>query len=139
MSDRGGLGEGLQAEMRIRLAEGPSAASPAELEAHRYELTGLLDDLLDDLAGAEDPAELVFIACRVLTRTAQPALLAGRHWQGSGKWLLRELRDHDAELADRLTQALPVPARLAAVAHEVLDGAGGRLWDGYRVTDPRDP
>ncbi|WP_159393928.1 nucleotidyltransferase domain-containing protein [Streptomyces sp. NRRL F-5755] len=135
VSDRGALGRGLQAEMRRRLAEGPAAASPAELEAHRYELT----DLLDDLAGAEDPAELAFIACRVLTRTAQLALLSGRHWQGSGKWLLRELRDHDSDLAERLAHALPVPAQLAAVAHEVLDGAGGALWDGYRVTDPRDP
>ncbi|WP_043844130.1 nucleotidyltransferase domain-containing protein [Amycolatopsis taiwanensis] len=135
VSDRGALGERLQAEMRRRLAEGPAAASPAELAAHRYELT----DLLDDLTGAEDPAEIAFIACRVLTKTAQLALLSGRHWQGTGKWLLRELRDHDPDLADRLAHALRVPARLAAMAREVLDDVGGPLRDGYRVTDPRNP
>ncbi|AIA00839.1 hypothetical protein DC74_311 [Streptomyces noursei] len=53
----------------------------AELEAYRHELT----DPLDDLAGADDPAELAFIASRVLNKTALLALPAGRHWQGSGK------------------------------------------------------
>ncbi|MFE7114461.1 nucleotidyltransferase domain-containing protein [Streptomyces sp. NPDC057654] len=135
VSERDALGRRLQTEMRRRLAEGPSAATPAELEAHRYQLT----DVLDDLAGAEDPAEIAFISCRVLTRSAQLALLAGRHWQGAGKWLLRELRDHDPDLAERLTQALHAPAQLAAVAHEILDTAGGPLWAGYQVTDPRTP
>ncbi|MCE4941554.1 MULTISPECIES: nucleotidyltransferase domain-containing protein [Streptomyces] len=135
VSDRTGLGHRLQTEMRRRLADGPTAATVAELEAHRYELT----DLLDDLAGADDPAELAFIASRVLNKTALLALLAGRHWQGSGKWLLRELRDHDPVLADRLAHSLTAPPRLAGVAREVLDGAGGPLRDGYRVTDPRRP
>lgn len=135
VSDRGGVGRHLQTEMRRRLAEGPAPASPAELEAHRYELT----DQLDDLAGADDAAEITFIACRVLNKAAQLALLSGRHWQGTGKWLLRELRDHDAVLAGRLTDAFPVPARLAAVVHEVLDAVGGPLREGYRVTDPRNP
>ncbi|WP_406140483.1 nucleotidyltransferase domain-containing protein [Streptomyces sp. NBC_01089] len=123
VSDRGGLGGRLQAEMRRRLAEGPAAASRAELEAHRYGLT----DLLDDLAGTDDPGETAFIACRILTRTAQLALLDGRHWQGSGKWMFRELRDHDPVLAERLAHALPDTARLSAVAHEVLDRVGGPL------------
>ena len=88
--------------MRRRLAEGPAKARPDELEALRYELT----DQLDDLLGAGDPVEIAFISCRVLTKSAQLALLAGRHWQGTGKWLLRELRDHDASLAGRLAETL---------------------------------
>ncbi|NDZ77893.1 nucleotidyltransferase domain-containing protein [Streptomyces sp. SID10853] len=135
VSDRCGLGGRLQAEMRHRLAEGPAAASPAELDAHRYELT----DLLDDLTGTDDPGETAFIACRILTKTAQLALLAARHWQGNGKWMFRELRDHDVALADRLAHALSDTAQLSAVAGEVLDGVGGPLREGYRVTDPRDP
>jgi len=135
VSDRAGLGERLQTDLRRRLAAGPTPAGRAELDAHRYELT----DQLDDLAGAEDPAEIAFIASRVLTKTAQLALLCGRHWQGTGKWLLRELRDHDADLADRLAGSLSEPARLAGLARRVLDSAGGPLRAGYRVTDPRDP
>jgi uncharacterized RmlC-like cupin family protein len=57
----------------------------------------------------------------------------GRAWQGNGKWLLRELRAHDARLADELLAARDDPARLAAVATDVLERAGGRLWEGYRA------
>ncbi|MFE6687495.1 nucleotidyltransferase domain-containing protein [Streptomyces sp. NPDC057743] len=135
VSDPVGLGKRLQTEMRRRLAEGPTAATQAELDAHRYQLT----DQLDDLTGADDPAEIAFIACKVLTKTAQLALLSGRRWQGTGKWLLRELRDHDPVLADRLAHSLAAPARLAEVARGVLDDAGGPLRAGYRVADPRVP
>ncbi|MFE3654489.1 hypothetical protein ACFXPZ_27585 [Streptomyces sp. NPDC059101] len=72
---------------RLVALGGPAAAIPAELAAHRSALT----DLLDDLAGADGPAEVAFLACRALTRTAQLALLPRRHWQGSGRRLLREL------------------------------------------------
>ncbi|MFB9924904.1 nucleotidyltransferase domain-containing protein [Amycolatopsis halotolerans] len=135
VADRDGLGSRLQAEMRKRLTAGPAAATSGELDAQRYELT----DLLDDLTGASDPAEIAFIAARVLTKTAQLALLAGQHWQGSGKWLWRELHDHDPRLAEQLAAAAPDAPRLGAVARTVLDRAGGPLWDSYRVTDPRRP
>ncbi|WP_370933904.1 nucleotidyltransferase domain-containing protein [Amycolatopsis sp. cg13] len=130
-----GLGTRLQAEMRQRLAAGPAAATSGELDAQRYDLT----DLLDDLAGASDPAEIAFIAARVLTKTAQLALLAGQHWQGTGKWLWRELHDHDPRLAEQLATAAPDASRLGAVARAVLDQTGGPLRDGYQVTDPRRP
>lgn len=133
--DHGGLGTRLQNEMRGRLAEGPAPASRAELEAARYEVT----DLLDDLSGAQDPAEIAFIASRVLPKAAQLALLTARHWQGTGKWLLRELRDHDPGLADRLAGALHDRVRLDAAVREILDRAGGALWEGYQITDPRVP
>ncbi|WP_275290694.1 nucleotidyltransferase domain-containing protein [Amycolatopsis sp. La24] len=135
VADQDGLGTRLQTEMRQRLAAGPAAATASELDAQRYELT----DLLDDLTGADDPAEIAFIAARVLTKSAQLALLAGQHWQGSGKWLWRELHDHDPGLADQLAIALPDAPRLGAVARAVLDRTGGPLRDGYRVTDPRCP
>ena len=133
--DRYGTGESLQARLRARLAAGPAPADERELDAARYELT----DLLDDLAGTGDPGEATFLAARLLTKTAQLALLGARHWQGSGKWLLRELRDCDPELVRRLVAAAGDPARLATIGYEVLDRVGGPLWDGYRVVDPRDP
>ncbi|MDA3630607.1 nucleotidyltransferase domain-containing protein [Saccharopolyspora sp. WRP15-2] len=135
VTDSDGLGTRLQAEMRERLAAGPAPATTAELDAHRYDLT----DLLDDLTGSTDPAETTFTAARALTKTAQLALLAARRWQGTGKWLLRELRDHDPDLAERLATSLTNPTRLAAVTREVLDSVGGPLREGYEVTDPRTP
>ncbi|MDA3645274.1 hypothetical protein LZ318_11130 [Saccharopolyspora indica] len=135
VADRDGLGARLQDEMRHNLAAGPAAPTPAELAELRYELT----DLLDDLAGSTVPAETAFTAARALNKTAQLALLAARHWQGTGKWLFRELHDHDPHLAEDLATALTDPARLTALAHQVLNTVGGRLREGYEVTDPRNP
>ncbi|MER7989179.1 hypothetical protein ABTY53_26825 [Streptomyces noursei] len=66
-------------------------------------------------------------------------VLVGGSVRTERKWLPRELRDHDPVLADRLAQSLTAPPRLAGVAREALDGVGGPLRDGYRVTDPRRP
>ncbi|MEU3712143.1 nucleotidyltransferase domain-containing protein [Streptomyces catenulae] len=132
--DEDGLGARLRAEMRQRLADGPAPATAAETDAFRHELT----ELLDDLAGTHDAGEAVFVAARLLTKTAQLALLTARHWQGNGKWLLRELRTARPELAAALTAAAGDPATLAAVARTALDEAGGPLRE-YRVAQPRQP
>ena len=114
---------------RAVIAAGPPQPGRAELETARYGLT----DLLDDLAGSTDPAETSVIGWNVWTATAELALLAGGHWSGSAKWLLRELRDADPALASRLTEAIGDPVRLAGAADEVLERTGGRFWAGYRV------
>ena len=54
---------------------------------------------------------------------------AGR-WLSTGKWLLRELRALDPELATRWLAARDEPAAFAA---EVLAEAGGPLFEGYRA------
>ncbi len=74
------------------------------------------------------------IGWHVWTATAELALALAGHWGGSGKWLLRELRDADPALARRLVSAIGEPARLTAAADEVLGRAGGRCWAGYRVS-----
>jgi len=135
VTDTGGLGAAFQAQMRDRLAAGPAPLTRAELDERRFVLT----DLLDDLAGAADPGERAFVAWRALTEAARLALAAGRRWQGSGKWLLRELRYLDAGLADRVVAALDDPARAYAVGREVLDRVGGPLWEGHTVIEPRHP
>lgn len=111
------------------LAAGPPALTDTELASCRYGLT----DLLDDLAGSADPGETAVIGWNVWTATARLALMLERHWLGSGKWLLRELRAADPGLADDLVAAVGDPARLSGVARRVLDRAGGPLWTGYRL------
>lgn len=133
--DGDGLAARLRPELRARIAEGPRAPGPVELDSRRYDLT----DLLADLSGSTDPDETAMIGWHVLTGTAELALLARRHWLGRGKWLLRELRDLDPDLAGRLMRAREDPGRLAGIAREVLDGAGGPLWDGHHAPGPRDP
>ncbi|SDL68427.1 cupin domain-containing protein [Nonomuraea jiangxiensis] len=130
VTDRtGGRASDLQTALGERLAAGPGGLTTAQTERARYGLS----DLLDDLAGTTDPGEQAFIRWEVVQAAARAALGVGRRWQGSGKWLLRELRAHDPALADELLSAHDDPARLTAVASKVLERAGGRLWEGYRA------
>jgi hypothetical protein len=119
----------IQARCRAELAAGPSPLDGPERERLRYGLT----DLLDDLACSVDEAERVVVTATTWTATAELALHNARHWIGRGKWLLRELRDLDPALADRWLAARGDPAAVTAMATEVLDAAGGRLFDGYRA------
>jgi hypothetical protein len=108
------------------LADGPAPLTPAERDWLRYSLT----DLLDDHQHATDPGERSVIAATLWFDTAQTALAAAGRWAGTGKWLLRELRELDPALAERWLGARTDPAALAA---EVLARAGGALFDGYRA------
>jgi hypothetical protein len=126
---------GVRAECARVLAIGPQPLTPDELERARYGLT----DLLDDLTHAEDPGELAVIAVTAWTATAQQALTFAQRWAASGKWLLRELRDLDPDLAERWLAARGDTQATAALVREVLDRAGGPLFAGYRAAGQRPP
>jgi hypothetical protein len=116
----------LPAQCARILADGPGPLTREEQDWLRYGLT----DGLDDLRHATDPGERTVIAAGLWTGAAEAALsLAGR-WVSVGKWLLRELREHDPVFADRWLAARDDPA---ALAEEVLESAGGPLFDGYRA------
>lgn len=119
------------------LAAGPAPLSKDELAAARYSLT----DLLDDLASAVDPEEKLVIAALTWTRVADSLLAVAGRWPGAGKWLLRELRALDRDVAARWLAARNDIGRIEAFAREVLERMGGPLFDGYHVRAPstRDP
>ncbi|WP_033337798.1 nucleotidyltransferase family protein [Catenuloplanes japonicus] len=117
----------LQARCARVLADGPPPLTDAERDRLRYELT----DLLDDYRHGVDQGERAVIAAELWAGSARVALAAGGRWVSHGKWLLRELREWDPELAARWTEARDEPA---AFAEEVLDRAGGPLFDGYRAS-----
>lgn len=123
----------VQADCAAVLAAGPPAIGDSEHAYRRYVLT----DLLNDLVHAQDPAERTTIGAVAWVRAAEEALAFGRHWLGSGKWLLRELRDMDAALADRWVAAHGDPDAVAAFIREVLDRAGGELFSGYYLVGTR--
>ncbi|MEV6305533.1 nucleotidyltransferase domain-containing protein [Actinoplanes sp. NPDC051861] len=108
------------------LRQGPPPLSDAERDWLRYSLT----DGLDDYAHATDPGERAVIAAGLWTETAKSALSVAGRWVSVGKWLLRELREHDPEFAGRWLAARDEPAELAG---EVLASAGGPLFEGYRA------
>jgi Nucleotidyltransferase domain len=134
-------GAELEAECRATLAAGPPPLSDDDLALLRYTLT----DLLDDLAGVDPGPVRTAVAVSVWRETAELALATAGAWQGSGKWLLRELATLDertgGDLAGELDAALTTalagdPTRLTAAADRVLDGVGGRLWTGLRLNAP---
>jgi hypothetical protein len=112
---------------------GPPPLSAAEDEDRRYAIT----DLLDDLAGCTDPAELVFVGGAALQALAELILLRDRQWTSSGKWLLRRVRGWAPELADLLVDgycrsvADADPGPFYAAAADVLERCGGRVQEGY--------
>jgi hypothetical protein len=138
LADTNGRASQIRARAQEVLAAGPVPLTNAELERRRYGLT----DLLDDLAGSKDAGETAVIRWQVFTEAAELALLTAGSWLGGGKWLLRELRAADHDLADGLIEALQDGRRqadLVELAEQVLARAGGRLWDGYRVAGTSTP
>ncbi len=129
LSDAGGVAAAIRERARAVLAAGPPPATEAELDALRYGLT----DALDDLAGSSDPGELAVIGWNVWAATAELALIQAGAWLGSGKWLLRELRATDPDLATRLVAAIGDRRQLITLATDVLDRSGGRFWAGFRA------
>jgi hypothetical protein len=108
------------------LAAGPKPRSEAERAWLRYALT----DLIDDYVHANDDGECATLESVLWIAAAQNALSFADHWIGVGKWMLRELRDLDPDLASRWLAARTDPLPFAT---EVLDRAGGPLFEGYRV------
>ncbi|MGW8777214.1 nucleotidyltransferase domain-containing protein [Streptomyces sp. NPDC055796] len=132
--DADGLGASLREEARKRWAAGPPPLSDRERDHRRYMLT----DLLDDLRGCADPAERVYLVAHMLQRASELVLLVGGHWLGRGKWLSRRLAAADPGLHGALSEAAARAiagdaTAFAAVVAEVLDLAGGPLWDGYSI------
>jgi predicted nucleotidyltransferase len=136
--DVDGAGSALAEECAAVLAAGPGALSEADRDGMRYGLT----DLLDDLADCTEPVMTAAVAFATWEATARLLLAADSRWWGTGKWLVRELRDFDAahgtSYALRLHAGLEAavegdPVLLTVVAEEILDDAGGRLWAGYRA------
>jgi hypothetical protein len=129
LSDAGGVAAAVRERAAAVLAAGPPPATGAELAERRYGLT----DLIDDLTGSSDPGEVAVIGWNVWAEAAELALIQAGAWLGSGKWLLRELRATDPDLATAMVAAIGDRHQLITVAEEVLDRSGGRFWAGFRM------
>lgn len=123
----------VQIECAELLAAGPAPLNEGELQGLRYRLT----DLLDDLTHVTDAGERTVITATAWTTIAEKALMLGSRWPGDGKWLLRELREYDSDLAARWLAAHDNPNATRALLRELLDQAGGPLFAGHRVTGSR--
>ncbi len=133
LRDRDGIAARIKEEARRQVEAGPAPLTPEATDRLRYIVT----DLLDDLEGSVLPDESLFIANNLAVAATRLILLHNRRWIGSGKWLLRALRDFDPVLALRLGAALRLfyqseqKEALVTFADNVLAPVGGRLFDGY--------
>lgn len=128
----GGDDEALQvkADCAAILAAGPAPLTDTERQRLRYRLT----DLLDDLRHVTDDGERTVIAATAWITIADKALMLGSRWPGDGKWLLRELRDYDSDLAGRWLAAHGDSTAILGLLQEILDHAGGPLFAGHRAS-----
>ena len=136
--DVDGAGTALAEECAAIFAEGPGPVSDADRDAMRYGLT----DILDDLADCTEPVMTAAVAFATWEQAARLLLAVDGRWWGTGKWLIRELREYDAAHRTSYTLRLHAalvsaverdPVLLTVVAEEILERAGGRLWAGFRV------
>jgi hypothetical protein len=128
----------IQVEARQVIDAGPPALSDEEREQRRYRLT----DLLDDLSGASEFIEIVFIASHLVHEAGDLALRSERRWTGAGKWLARHLDAAPQGFANRLAEALKVllvtndKQPMIEVVRAILDQAGGPIAEGFTAHKP---
>ncbi|HEY0802233.1 MAG TPA: nucleotidyltransferase domain-containing protein [Steroidobacteraceae bacterium] len=123
----------LKSEAVARLAEGPKRLEGEQLDALRYAIS----DLLDDLRGTRSAAEMRAIGAQLQKAAADLILLGRGRWTGSAKWIPRLIKAVDADLAQRFDAAfckLWIDAQgneVIALLEKELDRHGGPLFDGY--------
>jgi hypothetical protein len=107
----------------------------AELALARYAVSDLMDDLAEARAD-----EAFLIAAQLAEASVNLILDCLRRWRGNGKWAMRMLRRLDPALAARLAEALSAfytagdKSSLMAFAADALALAGGRLWEGFKLS-----
>ncbi|MBN6100937.1 nucleotidyltransferase domain-containing protein [Xanthomonas sp. CFBP 8703] len=130
----------LQGQIAARLQAGPPPLSPAQVDALRYQIT----DLIDDLCGERSAAEIVAIGALLHPLLTELALRGRGRWSGSGKWAPRLLARIDPALGQRFEHAFAALfasadcAPVLALAQRELVAHGGRLFDGDCRTAPAD-
>ncbi|WP_169333353.1 hypothetical protein [Demetria terragena] len=124
-------------ECTAELERGPDPLPQNAIDAARYAVT----DLRADLVGAESAAERAVISAALWDAGARLLLDVDRCWQGTGKGLLRSLRERDRIAADGLASELisglecsaSDPDALRRAIDGVLSHAGGALFENYSV------
>ncbi len=86
------------------------------------------------------------IAVEVWRLTSELLLASSGWWEGGGKWLVREVEAYDGAHGTTFSERLHVGLHsalagdsvpLIAVADEVLETLGGRLWEGFIAQAPQ--
>ncbi|ASW08494.1 nucleotidyltransferase family protein [Rhizobium sp. 11515TR] len=120
------------------LHNGPPKLEDEKLNALKYQIT----DLLDDLHGERAAPEIRAIAAQLYQPLADLMLLGRGKWSGRGKWIPRLLREMDRDLADRFDDAFGRASAgeleaLCNLTHSELDRHGGPFFAGDKRIAPQ--
>ncbi|PAF20576.1 hypothetical protein CHH49_15975 [Terribacillus saccharophilus] len=123
----------MKSEASSIFAAGPSPWGKQKIDHNRYMITNLIDDFLDK----EVDGEAYFLANAIVNDLAIFTLRTRQHWIGSGKWMFRELKSMDSNLANQFEQSLAAFYKqhdkrpIVQLADDCLEPFGGRLFEGY--------
>lgn len=123
---------------REHLAGGPPRWGPAQIDASRYAIT----DLLEDMRDPRTRQELEASAAALYPRVADHYLRSRQLWSARGKTIPRRLRRVSPEFATEFEAAFEAVFvrgdrdRLFALCDGLLAPDGGALFDGYQLDAP---
>ena len=122
------------------IASRPPTLSEEAIRKLRYNLTSLVDDIRQP----RSKDELVASGTELYEALADYYLRANNLWSAKGKSIPRILKQADADLASRYCTSFEElfangqPAKVIALAEEILKPNGGFLFDGYKLDAPAD-
>lgn len=128
----------LKRQAREHLAGGPPRWGPPEIDASRYAIT----DVLEDMRDPRSVQELKASAAVLYPRVADHYLRSRQLWSARGKTIPRRLRQASPEFAAEFEAAFEAAFvaadcdRLFALCDVLLAPDGGALFDGYQLDAP---
>lgn len=117
----------------------PPTLDAQQLANRRFHLT----DLLDDLNDPRNQDERLAILQELYLQMGEFYLLANGQWIGSGKNLIRKIKEYNPKMAQDFTEsfaeayATPTQPKLDNLALNILNAHGGKLWADYHSDAPQ--
>lgn len=131
--------EAIKREADVLFERGPEPLTTERIDAHRYGIS----DLLEDLVGAEDDRQRLAIGVRLYEQLSDFYFRSQGRWSPAGKWIPRLMAEEGGVGGDFLAAFDALfrdddPAPILAWARSLLALHGGPLFDGYRRDAPPD-
>ncbi|QOR64716.1 nucleotidyltransferase domain-containing protein [Cytobacillus suaedae] len=130
-----GIISSIKIEASELLENGPEEWSSDTIRIKRYFIT----DTLDDFIVSKKRSEEIFIAGTLADIVSEFVLRTNKKWIGTSKWIVRSLKEHDKEFANRFVQAFDSyyktgeKHKVIQIVDSVLEPHGGRLFEGFSL------
>lgn len=127
--------ERIREEANNLLQNGPAKWDDKAFEMSHYFLSDVLDDFID----SNNKYELICIAGNLLERLHEFILRTNNQWIGSSKWIYRELKRFDIELADKVLSSFNHfyktgdMNQVIELVNLLLEPYGGQKFEGFKL------